>query len=210
MKEHSKAHWEGVYTRKGERSVSWFQEQAATSLRLIQATGLGPEATILDVGGGASVLVDDLLAAGYSDLSVLDLSGAALAAAQVRLGARGQGVRWMEADITRVHLPEAAYDLWHDRAVFHFLTDPGDRRLYQRQLARALKPGGHLVIATFAADGPERCSDLPVRRYSAAQLQAEFTDGFTLLHAEQEAHRTPGHAVQSFTYCHFRKRGRRD
>ena len=205
MKEHSKAHWEGVYTRKGEHAVSWFQAQAATSLRLIQAAGLGPGAALLDVGGGASVLVDDLLAAGYSDLTVLDLSGAALAAAQARLGERGRGVRWIEADITRVHLPEAAYDLWHDRAVFHFLTDPADRRLYQRQLARALKPGGQLVIATFAEDGPERCSELPVRRYSAAQLEAEFAPGFILLHSEKETHQTPGGKLQSFVYCHFQR-----
>lgn len=204
MNEHSKAHWERVYASKATSAVSWFQEQAATSLRLIQATGLGPEAAILDVGGGASVLVDDLLAAGYRDLAVLDLSGAALVAARERLGARAEQVRWIEGDITRVALP-ANYDLWHDRAVFHFLTDPGDRQAYRRQLEQALRPGGHLVIATFAEDGPERCSDLPVMRYSASELRAEFGAGFDLLHSERETHRTPGGALQRFTYCHFHK-----
>ncbi len=206
MNEHSKAHWEQVYARKATTAVSWFQEQAATSLRLIQATGLPVEASILDVGGGASVLVDDLLAAGYRDLTVLDLSGAALEAARARLGMHAEAVRWVEGDITRVELPAAAFDLWHDRAVFHFLTDPDDRRAYVRQLEHALKPGGHLVIATFAEDGPERCSDLPVMRYSATQLLAEFEPGFSLLHSEKEAHYTPGGAVQSFTYCHLQRR----
>jgi SAM-dependent methyltransferase len=205
MNEHSKDHWERVYARKATTAVSWFQEQAATSLRLIQATGLTPDAAILDVGGGASVLVDDLLATGYRDLTVLDLSGAALAAARARLGVRAEAVRWVEGDITRVELPAAAFDLWHDRAVFHFLTDSEDRRAYVRQLVHALKPDGHLVIATFAEDGPERCSDLPVMRYSAAELAKEFAAGFELLHAEKEAHRTPDDAVQSFTYCHLRR-----
>ncbi len=205
MNEHSKDHWERVYARKATTAVSWFQEQAATSLRLIQATGLPVEASILDVGGGASVLVDDLLAAGYRDLTVLDLSGAALAAARARLGVRAEPVRWIEGDITRVELPAAAFDLWHDRAVFHFLTDPEDRRAYVRQLEHALKPGGHLIIATFAEDGPERCSELPVMRYSATRLAKEFAAGFSLQHAEKEAHHTPGGAVQSFTCCHLRK-----
>lgn len=203
MDEHSKEHWEQVYARKATTAVSWFQEQAATSLRLIQATGLPVEASILDVGGGASVLVDDLLAAGYRDLTVLDLSGAALASARARLGARAEPVRWIEGDITRVELPGAAFDLWHDRAVFHFLTDPEDRRAYVRQLEHALKPGGHIIIATFAEDGPERCSGLPVMRYSATQLAREFAADFTLQHAEKEAHHTPGGAVQSFTCCHL-------
>ena len=185
--------------------MSWFQAQATTSLRLIQSAGLPVTASILDVGGGASVLVDDLLAAGYRDLTVLDLSGAALAAARARLGERATQVRWIEGDITRVELPAARYDLWHDRAVFHFLTDARDRRRYLQQAWHALKPDGHLVMATFAEDGPERCSDLPVMRYSASELQREIGDGFRLLHSEKEAHRTPGGAVQSFTYGHFRK-----
>ena len=205
MNEHSKAHWERVYASKATTAVSWFQEQAATSLRLIQSAGLPLEASILDVGGGASVLVDDLLAVGCRELTVLDLSGAALAAARARLGARAEPVRWIEGDITRVELPAAAFDLWHDRAVFHFLTDPEDRQAYARQLEHALKPGGHLIIATFAEDGPERCSELPVMRYSASDLQAEIGAGFVLLHNEKEAHQTPGGALQSFTYCHFHK-----
>jgi SAM-dependent methyltransferase len=205
MNEHSKAHWERVYARKATTAVSWFQEQAATSLRLIQSAGLPLEASILDVGGGASVLVDDLLAVGYRALTVLDLSGAALAAARARLGARAEPVRWIEGDSTRVDLPAAAFELWHDRAVFHFLTDPEDRQAYMRQLEHALKPGGHLIIATFAEDGPERCSELPVMRYSASELQAEIGAGYVLLHSEKEAHQTPGGALQSFTYCHFHK-----
>lgn len=201
----SKDHWETVYSTKATDAVSWYQPHAAHSLRLIEATGVPPGAAIIDVGGGASTLVDDLLATGRYDITVLDLSGAALAAARVRLGAVAESVTWREADITKAALPGHAYDVWHDRAVFHFLTAAEDRHAYVETVRRALKPGGHVVIATFAEDGPLQCSGLPVMRYSAAQLQAKFGDGFTMLSHDREQHPTPSGTTQAFTYCHFRR-----
>lgn len=200
-----KPHWEQVYAAKAAHSVGWFQERAACSLQLICASGAGREADIIDVGGGASTLIDDLLAAGYSRVSVLDISSAALAAAQRRLGERSGRVRWLEADITQAELPSRHFDLWHDRAVFHFLAAPEARAAYIAAISHAVKPGGHVIIATFAENGPEQCSGLPVIRYSAESLHAEFGAGFALLHHEQEAHHTPFGTVQPFVYCHFRK-----
>jgi SAM-dependent methyltransferase len=174
------------------------------SLRLIAGTGVSRSAPVIDVGGGASVLVDGLLEAGFTDVTVLDLSGAALASSRARLGARASSVQWTEADVTRADLPPRSFDLWHDRAVFHFLTDRADRLAYLRVLRHALRPGGHVVIATFAEDGPERCSGLPVRRYAPAQLHAELGSDFELLASEREAHVTPAGAVQRFQYSLFR------
>lgn len=162
-------------------------------------------AGIIDVGGGASTLVDDLLADGYSNLSVLDLSGAALAVAKARLQAQASKVQWLEADITTVQLPEAAFEVWHDRAVFHFLTDPADRQAYVNTVMRSVKPGGHVIVATFADDGPTKCSGLPVMRYSADALHAEFGAPFILEKHEREEHHTPGGAVQKFVYCYCRR-----
>ena len=201
----SESHWEGVYASKSSDSVSWFQPHAEQSLRLIRATGLPLSASIIDVGGGASTLVDDLLSDGYSNLSVLDLSGAALAVAKARLHAQAAKVQWLEADITKVDLPEAAYDVWHDRAVFHFLTDPVDRQAYVNTVLRAVKPGGHVIVATFADDGPTKCSGLPVMRYSADALHAEFGAPFILEKHEREEHHTPAGAVQKFVYCYCRR-----
>jgi ubiquinone/menaquinone biosynthesis C-methylase UbiE len=203
----SKEHWEHVYSTKATDSVSWFQEHADRSLELIVDTGLPRTAAIIDIGGGASTLVDDLLARGYGNLSVLDLSAAALSAAQDRLGADAKGVTWIEADITKAQLNVNAYDLWHDRAVFHFLTLPEDRLAYIQNAIRAVKPGGHVVVATFAEDGPSQCSGLPVVRYSASELNAAFGDSFALVRQGKEAHRTPFGTVQPFTYCCFRKVG---
>lgn len=200
----SKSHWEAVYSTKSPDSVSWFQDYAEESLRLIASTRLGSEAAIIDVGGGASTLVDDLLVAGYADISVLDLSAAALAAARQRLGAAADKVAWIEGDITRVNLPRARFDIWHDRAVFHFLTDAASRRRYVEQLMRLVRPGGHVIVATFAEDGPEQCSGLPVMRYSADELHAEFGDGFKLLAHRKEEHRTPFGRPQQFVYCYCR------
>jgi len=200
-----KHHWETVYTTKATTGVSWFQEHADLSLRLIRDTGVAPGASIIDVGGGASTLVDDLLTAGFTNSSVLDLSGAALDAARRRLGSKATGVRWIEADITRVGLAPNIYDVWHDRAVFHFLTTPEDRAAYVQAVLRALKPGGHVIVATFAEDGPLKCSGLPVVRYSADSLHAEFGAPFELLRHEKEAHRTPSGTVQQFVYCYCRK-----
>jgi SAM-dependent methyltransferase len=201
----AKDHWERVYTTKPANAVSWYQEHAEHSLRLIQGTGAGKDADVIDIGGGASTLVDDLLDAGYSRLTVLDLSAAALAAAQKRLGRLATRVQWLEADITTAVLPACAYDVWHDRAVFHFLTGAEQRTAYVRAVLRAVRPGGHVIVATFADDGPEQCSGLPVRRYSPGELHAEFGQPFELLKHQREEHHTPFGTVQQFVYCYCRK-----
>ena len=201
----AKEHWEKVYETKPSDSVSWFQAHAGQSLRLIRDTGVALNAAIIDVGGGAATQVDDLLDAGYQSLTVLDLSRAALASAQKRLGARSKSVHWLEANITTAALPLHAYDVWHDRAVFHFLTEAADRQAYIERVVHAVKPGGHVIVATFAQDGPEQCSGLPVMRYSADQLHAAFGSPFTLLRHEQEEHHTPSGNVQKFVYCYCRK-----
>jgi SAM-dependent methyltransferase len=201
----SKQHWERIYTIKTPDSVSWFQEHADQSLRLIRNTGLGKDAAIIDVGGGASRLVDDLAAEGYTDLTVLDLSAAALVVAKQRLGGHADDVHWMEGDITRAEFPVHRFDIWHDRAVFHFLTEPADRHAYVERVMRAVRPGGHVIVATFAEDGPDKCSGLPVMRYRPEALHAEFGDAFLLVEHEKEAHRTPSGTVQQFVYCYCRK-----
>ena len=200
-----KHHWEKVYETKPANTVSWYQEHAEHSLRLIRETGVPLTASIIDVGGGASTLVDDLLEAGYHSLTVLDLSGAALAAAQKRLGSQAKSVRWLEANITNVEFPAHAYDVWHDRAVFHFLISAADRLAYVEAVLRAVKPGGHVIVATFAEDGPTQCSGLPVMRYSAGELHTEFGSPFTLLRHEKEEHHTPTGNIQKFVYCYCRK-----
>jgi SAM-dependent methyltransferase len=199
-----KQHWEKVYASKAVDAVSWFQPHPELSLALIWRTGSPPDAPIIDVGAGASSLVDDLLARGYQRVSVLDISGAALAHAQTRLGDRAAAVTWIEGDIRDVALPEAGYQVWHDRAVFHFLTGAADRRAYVDQVLDALRPGGHLIVATFGPDGPSECSGLPVARYAPEALAAEFGDAFRLVEQAGEAHRTPAGKVQHFVYCRFR------
>lgn len=201
----SKVHWEQVYSTKSISGVSWFQEHAQQSVQLIQQAGLARDVGIIDVGGGASTLVDDLLNEGYANVTVLDLSEAALAASKSRLGHLSGDVSWLVGDITRVELPQHAYDVWHDRAVFHFLTAPADREAYVQAVLRAVKPGGHVIVATFAEDGPDKCSGLPVMRYSADRLHAEFGAPFTLLRQEREEHNTPAGTVQKFIYCLCRK-----
>lgn len=200
----NKTHWEAVYTTKATDAVSWYQPHADHSLALIETAGLPTSASIIDVGGGASTLVDDLLARQYQNITVLDLSAAALASSKQRLGAQADGVTWLAADITQAELPEHAYDLWHDRAVFHFLTAPEDRQAYVENLLGAVKPGGHVVIATFAEDGPQKCSGLPVMRYSAAELHAALRESFMPVSNERVLHHTPFETTQQFTYCHFR------
>ena len=157
------------------------------------------------MGGGASTLVDDLLNLGYDNLSVLDLSAAALKVAQDRLGAKAATVNWLVGDITTVSLPANAYDIWHDRAVFHFLTEEADRRAYVAQVMRIVRPNGHIIIATFAEDGPEKCSGLPVMRYSPEALHQEFGRGFQLVSKDKETHHTPFGTDQQFIYCYCRK-----
>jgi len=200
-----KAHWEKVYGTKSASQVSWFQAHADLSLRLIQDSNAQSTASIIDVGGGASVLVDDLLACGYIDVTVLDLSGAALATSRSRLGESAKQVQWIEANILDAELPAAKFDVWHDRAVFHFLTNDLDRCAYVKQVLHAVKPGGLIIVATFAEDGPTECSGLTVMRYSADQLFAEFGDPFTLLGHQKESHYTPSGKEQKFVYCFFRK-----
>lgn len=203
----SKAHWERVYSTKDSNKVSWFQEHAELSLKLIREAAVPRDAAVMDVGGGASTLVDDLLAAGYRQLTVLDLSAAALATAQARLGAQAAAVQWIEADVLAADLPAQAYDVWHDRAVFHFLTTEDARQAYVEQVLRAVKPGGLVIVATFAEDGPTQCSGLPVMRYSADALHAEFGAPFQLLGHEKEAHHTPAGGEQKFVYCFCRRVG---
>lgn len=200
-----KAHWETIYGSKAENQVSWFQDTAATSLELLAHPGVTRDSAIIDVGGGASRLVDTLLDRGHSDLTVLDLSGAALAAAKARLGARASAVRWIEADITQ-WTPPVTYDVWHDRAVLHFLTSEADRAAYLRALRRATRPGGLVVIASFALDGPETCSNLPVQRYSPATLAVLLADGFAPLDSRAETHKTPWGSEQKFQLSRFLRR----
>ena len=200
-----KNHWEQVYSTKATTEVSWFQEHAKLSLKLIQDAGIPRSAEIIDVGGGASILVDDLLANGYQHITVLDISGAALAAASTRLGAQAANVKWLEANILDVRLPEHTYDVWHDRAVFHFLLTPEQRHAYVQTVLRSVKPGGLVIVATFGEDGPSMCSGLPVMRYSANELHQEFGEPFTLLGHEKESHKTPAGKVHGFVYCLCRK-----
>ncbi|MEW5943885.1 MAG: class I SAM-dependent methyltransferase [Pseudomonadota bacterium] len=197
-----KAHWEEVYSIRKPDEVGWYQADPRPSLELIEATGAGPDAAVIDVGGGASTLVDKLLERGFGRLTVLDISAAALEAVKARLGARAAEVRWVVADITRFEPPQK-YDIWHDRAVFHFLTDAADRRRYLDTAARAIDPGGHLIIATFALDGPEECSGLEVVRYSPESLQQEVGGNFSLAESFAQAHMTPSGGAQHFVFCRF-------
>jgi SAM-dependent methyltransferase len=199
----TKDHWERVYREKRENEVSWFQDKPLLSLELIQAN-VPKAAHIIDIGGGASNLVDALLAEGYQHLTVLDLAAAALMKAKSRLGADAGRVRWIEADVTR-WLPDEVYDLWHDRAVFHFLVDAVDRSAYRRALMAGVKPGGMVIIATFAPDGPVKCSGLPVVRYSPQMLAAELGDQFKLVESRVQDHPTPAGAVQKFQFSRFRR-----
>ena len=201
--ESRQAHWQNVYSKKGENEVSWFQENPAPSLELIAQVGATPASAILDIGGGASRLVDHLIDRGFQDVTVLDLSEAALEIAQARLGSLAARVRWIVADAT-VWEPQKAYDVWHDRAAFHFLTEDGDRAAYVARLERALKMGGHAIIATFALDGPEQCSALPVARYDPAGLGQTLGRAFQLVHAQRHAHATPWGSDQSFQFSVFR------
>lgn len=195
-------HWESLYQTRASDSVSWFQPHALTSLRLIEGCCPNRSAPVIDIGGGASVLVDDLLAAGYRDLTVLDLAQAALATSRARLGARADAVRWVAADITRATLPAAHYAVWHDRAVFHFLTDADDRARYVAQVLHAVRPGGHVIVAAFGPNGPLQCSGLDVVRYDPASLHGEFGAPFRLLGHRTEIHHTPSGKEQEFVYCY--------
>lgn len=198
-----KHHWEDLYRQKAEDAVSWFQSDPKPSFALIHEAGFGKHEPIIDVGGGASRLVDRLLAEGYMDISVLDIAESALQKTRERLGEAAKRVHWLTADVT-LWRPTRRYRLWHDRAVFHFLTEPADRAAYREALESALVPGGTAVIAGFALDGPERCSGLPVRRYSPDTLAAELGPAFRLDERHSEDHLTPAGRLQRFQYSVFR------
>jgi trans-aconitate methyltransferase len=197
------SHWENVYTHKGEQEVSWFQETPAPSLDLLAHIGATRTSAIIDIGGGASRLVDSLIAQGYTDVSVLDISAAALATARARVGDKADRVKWIVADVTTWE-PVETYDVWHDRATFHFLTSPADQTAYVVRLRRALRHGGHAIIATFAPDGPEKCSGLPVVRHSAQSLGAILGGEFVLVDHRGHEHATPWGAVQKFQFSTFK------
>jgi 2-polyprenyl-3-methyl-5-hydroxy-6-metoxy-1,4-benzoquinol methylase len=198
------SHWENVYTTKAENEVSWFEKSPAVSLELIRATGEAKDASLIDVGGGASRLVDALLQDGYSAVTVLDLSERAIATAKARLGDRAASVAWITADVT-AWKPTTTFDVWHDRAAFHFLTESAERSAYVARVSQALRVGGHLIIGTFALDGPEQCSGLPVRRYDAASLGEALGPAFALVETQPHEHRTPMGRVQRFQFSRFRR-----
>jgi SAM-dependent methyltransferase len=198
------SHWQNVYQTKGERDVSWFQETPSISLDLVRATGVGADASIVDIGGGASRLADALLAGGFRSITVLDVSEKALARSRDRLGSRAEHVSWIVADVTAWR-PGKSYDLWHDRAAFHFLTDRGDRAAYAAGVRNAVCPGGHVIIGTFAPDGPERCSGLPVVRHDAASIGEVLGPSFALIESRRHDHRTPGGTLQRFQFSRFQR-----
>lgn len=198
-------HWENIYGTKAPDQVSWFRPHLETSLALIERAGSGDRSiSIIDVGGGASTLVDDLLERGYRNITVLDISSAALGVARKRLGEAAEAVRWVCADVTQSALPERSLDVWHDRAVFHFLTKPEDRLAYIQNVELAVKPGGHVIISTFGPEGPVKCSGLDVVRYDAQSLHAEFGARFHLVESSKEFHVTPSGTEQQFLYCRLR------
>jgi 2-polyprenyl-3-methyl-5-hydroxy-6-metoxy-1,4-benzoquinol methylase len=200
----AREHWEAVYERKRPDEVSWYRPHLERSLQFIDAAGLPPDAAIIDVGGGASTLVDDLLARGHSNVTVLDLSAKAIESAKARLAGDGARVHWLAADITQVELPPDSYDFWHDRAVFHFLGDDEQRRRYVAAVKRSVKPGGHVLVATFGPQGPTKCSGLDVVRYGADELHAQFGADFHKVGNATEVHTTPWGAEQQFVYCYCR------
>jgi 2-polyprenyl-3-methyl-5-hydroxy-6-metoxy-1,4-benzoquinol methylase len=199
----SKTYWETVYQTKAAHEVSWYRQHLDKSLALIEQAAPDLNAAIIDIGGGESTLVDDLIDRGYQHLSILDISQAAIDTTKQRLGEVADRINWLVDDITTADLPQQQYDVWHDRAVFHFLTLPAQRAAYIRQVLSAVKPGGQIIMATFGVDGPEKCSGLEIVRYSSASLQAEFGDRFQLLETSMELHQTPFQTTQQFLYCHF-------
>jgi len=200
----TKTHWDKVYTTKHSDEVSWYRKHLDMSLGLITGAVPNLDAQIIDVGGGEATLVDDLLALGYRELCVLDISATALSVAQARLGRDANNVRWLCDDVTSYPFKPAQFEVWHDRAVFHFLTDGPTREAYVRQVARAVKPGGHVIVATFGPEGPTKCSGLEVVRYDADRLHDQFGTAFRLVDHRTELHQTPSGAIQQFVYCYCR------
>ncbi len=200
------AHWRHVYATRPAESVSWYRPHLEVSLELLERGGLNPDSRIIDIGGGASTLVDDLLARGVAQVTVLDLSAEALEVAQARLDARGDAIRWLAADLLSADLPDSGFDLWHDRAVLHFLGDPVDAERYARQAASAVRSGGHAVVSGFAPEGPERCSGLAVARRSPGEIAALLGSCWTLVEQRTDHHVTPGGSPQPFAYALLRRR----
>lgn len=200
----TQTHWEKIYTEKAPDAVSWYRPHLETSLALIEKAAPDRSASVIDVGGGESTLVDDLLARGYENITVLDISQTAIEANRKRLPKASERVHWLVADITEVELETFAYNVWHDRAVFHFLTTANDRVAYVRQVARAVKPGGHVIVSTFGPEGPTKCSGLDVVRYDTESLHRQFGLHFRLLGSSMELHQTPFGTVQQFLYCYCR------
>lgn len=201
------AHWERIYRTKASDAVSWYRPHLDRSLALIESASPDRRASIIDVGGGESTLVDDLVAKGYRNLTILDVSQTALDVTRARIGAPGDQIHWICANVTRVDLPAQSFDVWHDRAVFHFLTEPADAIAYVRLAARAVKPGGHVIISTFGPEGPTQCSGLDVTRYDADSLHGEFGERFQLIESFKELHETPFGTKQQFLYCYCRLAG---
>lgn len=201
----TQTHWNHIYQTKAPTQVSWYQAHPALSLDLIKHTHIQPTDPIIDIGGGASTLVDELLTNGFHSITVLDISAHALHVAHQRLGPLAHKVTWLEADLTEMAWPVHAYAVWHDRAVFHFLTQPFERQRYLAGVRRAVRPGGYVIVATFAPDGPSRCSGLDVMRYSPNGLHHAFGQDFELVDSASETHRTPAGAEQKFTYCYCRR-----
>lgn len=197
----SEAHWESVYGAKAPDQVSWFRPHLETSLAFIQRAAPDRSSRIIDVGGGESTLADDLLARGYSNLTVLDISHIAIDVTQARLGELARHVEWLTADMTKTNLPGNTYDVWHDRAVFHFLTSAGDRGAYVQKVRESVKRGGYVIVGTFGLEGPEKCSGLDVQRYDSGSLHAEFGSRFRLVDSLKELHETPFGTKQQFLYC---------
>jgi len=197
-------HWERVYRTKRPTEVSWYRPHLEISLQLIEEAVANRDAHIIDVGAGESTLVDDLQARGYRNLYALDLSVTALDVAKGRLGANASRINWLCGDVRTFPFSSGQFDLWHDRAVFHFLTDSADRAAYVRQVARAVKPGGHVIVATFGPEGPTQCSGLDVMRYGPEALHDEFGSDFRLVKHRSELHQTPMGSTQQFTYCYCR------
>ena len=200
----AKTHWEKVYATKAPESVSWYRAHLETSLALIERAAVARSSSIIDIGGGESTLVDDLLLRGYKNLTTLDVSQTAIEVTKKRLGSAAEQVRWLVGDIFEIELEAHAYDLWHDRAVFHFLTTAEQRLAYVRQVTRAVKPGGHVIVSTFGPEGPTKCTGLEVMRYDAESLHGEFGGRFHLVESSEELHQTPLGNTQQFLYCYCR------
>jgi 2-polyprenyl-3-methyl-5-hydroxy-6-metoxy-1,4-benzoquinol methylase len=200
----TRAHWEKVYANKAPDQVSWYRRHLETSLALIERATVGRSAAIIDVGGGESTLADDLLARGYQSITVLDISETAIDVSKKRIGAASEQIRWLVTDVTVTELEPGAYDIWHDRAVFHFLTTMEQRAAYVRNVARSVKPGGHVIVSTFGPKGPTKCSGLDVVRYDEESLHKEFGARFRLEESSKELHQTPFGTTQQFLYCYCR------